>query len=49
VPGTAKNPKQAGEFVKFLLTKPAQDILADTGQPPIVPAIGKGAVPAEIN
>ncbi|MBN8980077.1 MAG: extracellular solute-binding protein [Rhizobiales bacterium] len=48
VPGTAKSPKQASEFVKFLLTKPAQDILAETGQPPIVPAIEKGAVPADI-
>ncbi|MEW6769578.1 MAG: extracellular solute-binding protein [Pseudomonadota bacterium] len=48
VPGTAKNPKQASEFVKFLLTKPAQDILAETGQPPIVPAIEKGSAPADI-
>ncbi|MBI3700944.1 MAG: substrate-binding domain-containing protein [Afipia sp.] len=48
VPGSAKNPKQASAFVKFLLTKPAQDILAETGQPPIVPAIERGSVPADI-
>lgn len=48
VSGTAKNPKEATAFVKFLLTKKAQEILADTGQPPLVPAIQKGNVPADI-
>jgi molybdate transport system substrate-binding protein len=48
VPGTAKNPKEATEFVRFLLTPEAQAILQTTGQPPVVPPIRKGNVPAEI-
>ena len=45
VPGTARNPKEAQEFVEFLLSPDAQRILKDTGQPPVVPAIRKGDVP----
>jgi molybdenum ABC transporter molybdate-binding protein len=48
VPGTAKNPKDANEFVRFLLTAGAQAILRKTGQPPVVPAIRKGDVPADV-
>ena len=48
VPGTAKNPGEANDFVKFLLTAEAQAILKETGQPPVVPAIRKGNVPADI-
>ncbi len=48
VPGTAKKPKEAADFVKFLMTKKAQDILSETGQPPVVPAIQKGDVPSSI-
>jgi molybdenum ABC transporter molybdate-binding protein len=48
VPGTARNAAQATEFVRFLLSAEAQDILKETGQPPVVPAIRQGAVPAEI-
>jgi molybdate transport system substrate-binding protein len=48
VPGTAKNPKDANDFVRFLLTAEAQAILAETGQPPVVPAIRKGNVPADV-
>jgi len=33
----------------FLLSPEAQVILKDTGQPPVVPAIRKGAVPASVN
>jgi ABC-type molybdate transport system substrate-binding protein len=36
------------EFVKFLLTAEGQSILKETGQPPVVPAIRKGDVPAEL-
>jgi molybdenum ABC transporter molybdate-binding protein len=46
VPGTVKNPGDANDFVRFLLTTEAQAILKETGQPPIVPAIRKGSVPA---
>ena len=49
VPGTAQNPKEATAFVRFLLTAEAQKILTDTGQPPVVPAIRKGDVPAAVN
>ena len=48
VPGTAKNEKDAMAFVKFLLSAEGQNILKETGQPPVVPAIRKGNVPAEI-
>jgi molybdate transport system substrate-binding protein len=48
VPGTASNPADATAFVAFLLSPEAQAILKDTGQPPVVPAIRKGAVPTEI-
>jgi len=48
VPGTAKNPQEATAFVVFLLSPEGQRILQDTGQPPVVPAIRTGAVPAEI-
>lgn len=49
VPGTARNAREATEFVRFLLSAEAQALLRETGQPPVVPAIRKGAVPAEIN
>jgi molybdenum ABC transporter molybdate-binding protein len=48
VPGTAKNEKDAMGFVKFLLSAEAQGILKETGQPPVVPALRKGAVPAKL-
>ena len=48
VPGTAKNSKEATDFVRFLLTAEAQTILKETGQPPVVPAIRKGNVPADV-
>jgi molybdate transport system substrate-binding protein len=48
VPGTAKNPKEATDFVRFLLTPEAHGILLQTGQPPVVPALRKGNVPADV-
>ena len=48
VPGTVKNVKDAMEFVKFLLSAEGQNILKETGQPPVVPAVRKGNVPAEL-
>lgn len=48
VPGTARNPKEALEFVVFLLSPEARRILQETGQPPVVPAIRSGAVPVEL-
>jgi len=48
VPGTARNPKEATDFVRFLLSAEAQTILANTGQPPVVPPIRQGDVPAEV-
>jgi ABC-type molybdate transport system substrate-binding protein len=48
VPGTARNVAEATAFVGFLLSPEAQGILNETGQPPVVPAIRKGAVPAEV-
>jgi len=48
VPGTSRNPTEATAFVAFLLTLEAQDILKDSGQPPVVPALRNGAVPASV-
>jgi molybdate transport system substrate-binding protein len=48
VPGTAKNPRDANDFVRFLLTAEAQAILKETGQPPVIPAVRKGDVPADV-
>ena len=48
VPGTAKNETVALDFVKFLLSEAGRKILQDTGQPPVVPAIRKGDVPADL-
>ena len=49
VPGTARNPAHAVAFVRFLLSAEAQSILRDAGQPPVVPALRKGAVPAALD
>ena len=49
VPGAARNASEAIAFVGFLLSSEAQAILKDTGQPPVVPPIRKGAVPASLN
>jgi len=49
VPGSARNPKEATEFIRFLTSPEAQAILQQTGQPPVAPALRKGLVPAQIN
>jgi len=48
VPATAKEPAAALAFVRFLLSAEGQKILEETGQPPIVPALLSGAVPADL-
>jgi molybdate transport system substrate-binding protein len=48
VPGTAKNPKEAADFIKLILSAEGRKILEDTGQPPVMPALRMGNVPAEI-
>jgi molybdate transport system substrate-binding protein len=48
IPATAKNPKEATDFVRFILSYEGQTILAQTGQPPVVPAIRAGDVPADV-
>lgn len=49
VPGTARQPKEALEFVGFVLSPEARRILQDAGQPPVVPVLRSGAVPVELN
>jgi molybdate transport system substrate-binding protein len=49
VPGTARDPVEAIEFVRLLLSPEGQRILQDTGQPPVAPALRKGAVPAALD
>ena len=46
--GTTANAADATAFMAFLTSPEAQRILGETGQPPVVPAIRKGAVPAEL-
>jgi molybdate transport system substrate-binding protein len=48
VPGTAANRPAALEFIRFLLSAEGRTILQETGQPPVVPPIRKGDVPAEL-
>jgi molybdenum ABC transporter molybdate-binding protein len=48
VSGTAKNKEMGVEFIRFILSEEGQNILKQTGQPPIIPPIRKGAVPKEI-
>ena len=48
VPGTARNTEAALGFVRLLLSAEGQNIFQETGQPPVVPAIRKGDVPAEL-
>lgn len=48
VPATAKNPAEALKFVRLLLLAEGKAILESTGQPPIVPPILSGNVPAEL-
>ena len=49
VPGGARHAQEATAFVAFLLSAEAQGILKDTGQPPVMPAIRKGAVPVALD
>jgi molybdate transport system substrate-binding protein len=48
VPATAGEPAAAARFVKFMLSAEGQAILKKTGQPPVVPPLVDGAVPAGI-
>jgi ABC-type glycerol-3-phosphate transport system substrate-binding protein len=48
VPGMIKGKEIAVEFVKFMISSEGRNILKQTGQPPVVPVIRKGVVPAEI-
>lgn len=48
VPGTAKSPKEATDFVRFILSAEGRDILLQTGQPPVTPPIRNGNVPPEL-
>ena len=49
VPSTARDARAAMQFVRFLLSSEAQGILKETGQPPLVPALRQGAVPAALD
>jgi molybdate/tungstate transport system substrate-binding protein len=46
IPNTAKSPKEAADFIGFILSADGQRILSENGQPPVVPAIRKGDVSA---
>jgi len=48
VPGMIRAKEMAVEFVKFMISSEGQNILKQTGQPPVIPVIRKGAVPPEI-
>ena len=48
VPGRTQHPQIAIEFVNFIVSPAGQDILKQTGQPPVIPVIRKGIVPPEL-
>lgn len=48
VPGTAKQTAAALSFIRFILSADGQAILQKTGQPPLVPPVKDGSVPADI-
>lgn len=48
VPASAKNPAAALRFLKFILSADGREILKQTGQPPVVPPIPEGPVPANL-
>ena len=48
VPTNAENPELGLEFVKFVICDAGQKIFSDMGQPPIVPPVGSGNVPEEL-
>ena len=49
VPATAANRQSAVAFIKLLLTTEGREMLEKAGQPPVIPPIGIGAVPADLN
>jgi ABC-type molybdate transport system substrate-binding protein len=49
IPGTARNMGEAVAFVRFLVSPDGQAILRDTGQPPVIPPLRKGDVPAGLD
>ncbi len=48
VPKNAQNPELGLEFVRFVIGDAGQEIFADRGQTPIVPAVGSGNLPEEL-
>lgn len=48
IPGMIKGKEMALEFVKFMISPEGQNILKQTGQPPVIPVIRRGSVPPEI-
>ena len=48
VPEMTQNREMAIELVKFIISSDGQNILIKTGQPPVIPVIRKGVVPAGI-
>ena len=48
VPKNAPNPELGLEFVMFVIDDAGQKIIEDTGQTPIVPAVGSGDIPEEL-
>lgn len=48
VPKNAPNPNLGLEFVKFVLSEEGRRILESSGQPPIVPPVGSGNLPDEL-
>ena len=49
VPKNAPNPELGLEFVEFVISESGQHIFDNMGQPPIVPAVGSGNLPEELD
>ena len=48
IPRNAPHPDEALAFVRFILGPQGQAILEEAGQPPLVPPLATGEIPAEL-
>lgn len=49
IPLNAENPQAGINFIKLLIGETGEEILRAQGQPPLIPAVGYGAVPEDLS